>query len=80
MKASAYKNLNTLNFGARAYDPSIGRWLTQDPMAEKYYAMTPYNYCAGNPVKYVDLFGLYTSTLNIAWSIAGSKIVEKLYN
>ncbi len=25
-----------------------------DPMAEKYYGISPYAYCAGNPVNYVD--------------------------
>jgi hypothetical protein len=25
-----------------------------DPLAEKYYSISPYTYCAGNPVKYVD--------------------------
>ena len=28
-----------------------------DPMAEKYYAMTPYGYCAGNPMNLIDIFG-----------------------
>ena len=29
-----------------------------DPMAEKYYGMTPYHYCAGNPVRFVDPSGM----------------------
>ena len=29
-----------------------------DPLAEKYYDWTPYNYVGGNPVKRIDLFGL----------------------
>lgn len=29
-------------------------WLSVDPMWEKYAGMSPYNYCAGNPVKMVD--------------------------
>ena len=39
-------------------DPAIGRWLSVDPMADKYPSLSPYNYCAGNPLKYVDPSGL----------------------
>ena len=42
---------------ARMYDPTIGRTPTQDPMAEKYYSLSPYAWCAGNPLKYIDLDG-----------------------
>ncbi|MBP5454890.1 MAG: hypothetical protein J6Y37_00125, partial [Paludibacteraceae bacterium] len=41
-------------YGARYLDPNSTRWLSVDPMWEKYVGMTPYNYCAGNPVIYVD--------------------------
>lgn len=33
-------------------------WLRVDPMADKYPSMSPYGYCAGNPVKLVDPDGL----------------------
>lgn len=39
---------------ARLYDPLLMRFTTQDPMAEKYYATSPYLYCAGNPVSLLD--------------------------
>ena len=41
-------------YGARYLDPAGARWLSADPMLEKYMGMSPYNYCAGNPVKLVD--------------------------
>ncbi|MBO4807211.1 MAG: RHS repeat-associated core domain-containing protein [Paludibacteraceae bacterium] len=41
-------------YGARYLDPTHAAWLSVDPMFEKYVGMTPYNYCAGNPVKLVD--------------------------
>lgn len=47
-------DINLLDFGARMYDDEICRWTTVDPLAEKYYSMTPYNYCANNPVMFVD--------------------------
>ena len=39
---------------ARMCDPAIGRTPTQDPMAEKYYSMNPYLWCAGNPITFAD--------------------------
>ena len=43
-----------IDYGARQYDPVLGRWFAQDPLAEKYYGISPYAFCAGNPVKYID--------------------------
>jgi len=47
-------SLDWLNFGARMYDPYLARWTTQDPLAEKYYNISPYAYCAGDPVNMID--------------------------
>ena len=42
-------------FGARYYDSDIlTSWLSVDPMADKYPNISPYAYCAWNPVKLVD--------------------------
>ncbi len=41
-------------YGARYLNPKDTRWLSVDPMFEKYMGMTPYNYCMGNPVGLVD--------------------------
>ncbi|WP_027449993.1 RHS repeat-associated core domain-containing protein [Xylanibacter brevis] len=46
--------LNWYDFGARMYDPSLGRFTTMDPLCEKYYSISPYAYCANNPVNAVD--------------------------
>jgi RHS repeat-associated protein len=44
-------------FGARYYDSELGRWLSVDPLADKYPGWSPYNYCLNNPLKFVDLDG-----------------------
>ena len=41
-------------FGARFYWANIGHWLSVDPLANKYPNISPYAYCAWNPVKFVD--------------------------
>lgn len=33
-------------------------WMTMDPLAEKYYHIIPYVYCAGNPINLVDPDGM----------------------
>ena len=39
------------------YQPEIGRFFTQDRFSEKYYDLTPYQYGANNPIKYIDING-----------------------
>lgn len=68
--------LNTYDYGARQQDPILGRWDRIDPLCEKYYNISPYGYCNGDPVnkfdsegkqpvKYIDSNG----NKHIMWSI-----------
>lgn len=45
------------DYGARMYDPQIGRWFNHDKFAEVYVALTPYQYAANNPIKNIDEAG-----------------------
>ena len=51
------KGLNWYDYGARHYDAATGRFTTQDRFAEKYYAMSPYQYGANNPTNVIDING-----------------------
>ena len=47
--------LDMYDFGARWMDPVVGpRFTTMDPMCEKYYDVSPYTYCGGDPVNRFD--------------------------
>ena len=46
--------LNWLDYGARQYMPDLAQWTSVDPLAEKYYHLSPYAYCANNPVRFID--------------------------
>jgi len=50
--------LDWYDYGARQMSPDIGRFTTMDPMAEKYYSVSPYAYCGNNPIRYNDFWGL----------------------
>jgi RHS repeat-associated protein len=46
-----------VHFGARDYDPSVGRWISKDPIRFD-GGLNMYAYCDGDPVNYVDPSGL----------------------
>ena len=46
--------LNWQDYGARWLDNVRLQWTSVDPLAEKYYSISPYAYCAGNPVNRID--------------------------
>ena len=46
--------LDTYDYGARQYDPVLGRWDRMDPLCEKYYDVSPYAYCENSPVVFID--------------------------
>ena len=44
-------------YGARYMNPIASIWYGVDRLAEKYSQLSSFSYCAGNPIKYVDLKG-----------------------
>jgi RHS repeat-associated protein len=41
-------------FEFRNYDARLGRWWGIDPLWQKYPNLSPYAYCANNPIRYID--------------------------
>jgi len=48
------QQLNLYDYGARNYDPALGRWMNIDPLAEEFPAWSPYNYTMNNPINLID--------------------------
>lgn len=78
--------LNMYDYGARNYDPALGRWMNIDPLAEKYTSTTPYLYAGNNPILFVDYdgkdYGVYfdsksgTVTIKATYYTASGSLVS----
>ena len=62
--------LDWYDYGARRYDPAYCMFTQMDPLAEKYPHLSPYAYCAGNPVNAVDPDG------KSIWIVTGDKRIR----
>ena len=67
--------LGVYDYGARFYDPVVGRFTTTDRFVEKYPNQSPYHYAANNPIKFIDVNGdsIWT-TLNQTYNDAGKLV------
>jgi len=56
--------LDTYDYGWRGMYPAICRFSTIDPHAERYYNVSPYAYCANNPITHIDPTGMDSTYYN----------------
>ena len=65
---------------ARWYYPAIMRTTTIDPLAEKYYSISPYAWCGNNPVRMVDLDGMSHYSINPDGKVVLIKITNDKFD
>ena len=58
------KGVNLYDFNARTYAPDIARFMQPDPLADDYHWLSPYSYCAGDPINRVDRDGKDWTDIN----------------
>lgn len=71
---------NSVDFGARIYDPRLGRWLSVDPEYKQYPFASPYMAFGNNPNVFIDPGG---ETLRVATGVNREKVramLQKLTN
>ena len=77
-KEETMHSLGWYDYGKRSYDPNYRLSFTSiDSLCEKYYSISPYAYCANNPVKYVDLRG---DSLILAGNALDIQAIASTYN
>ncbi|WP_044219549.1 RHS repeat-associated core domain-containing protein [Chitinophaga pinensis] len=52
------KEWNQQDYGMRVYDPRVGKFLSIDPLTQKYPELTPYQFASNRPIDGIDIDGL----------------------
>ena len=69
--------LEEYDFGQRMQDPQLVHFWQQDRFADKYADLSPYQYAAGNPIKYIDKNG---DSLIVTGKDAAVQGIQKIVN
>ncbi len=59
-------NGNSYDFGARIYDPRLGKWLSMDALSSKMPSVSPYSYALNSPLILVDIEGHFVLKIDEA--------------
>jgi len=68
-------------FGARYYDARVTNWTSVDPLMEKHFDFSPYNYVLRNPMRLVDPDGMqvdFNTIIDITSSIIKGKVQNEI--
>ena len=73
--------LNLYDFVARLHNPAFPHFTTPDPLLEKYYSISPFAYCAGDPINLIDPTGMViTDSSKDEWDSMKKDIENQINN
>jgi len=67
---------NDLDYGMRVYDPRVGKFLSVDPLQDKYPELTPYQFASNSPIANVDLDGLEQLYYSVVFDKGGKPALK----
>jgi hypothetical protein len=65
------------DFGARMYDSRLGKFLSLDPLMDKYVSYSPYSFCLDNPIRFVDVEGKTIGDANSPATLMAKSQLQK---
>ena len=77
----SHHGLNLYDFAARLHNPAFPHFTTPEPLLEKYYPISPFAYCAGDPINLIDPTGMHTLVIHKGdgiYKVVGGELNEDL--
>ena len=74
--------LGVYDYGVRQYDPSTGRFLAVDPLADEYASWSIYNYTLNNPIRLIDPDGAAPTDVSCCGGyqqVANDQVLATMY-
>ena len=70
------QEIDYADFEARFYDSDGVMFIQQDPLLEKYVSWSPYNYCTGNPIRFIDYQGKHPVVIGVGIALVEATLLS----